>query len=278
MCYASGMEVIYLDQLFAVNFLVDYCIVLAAARMADVPLRRWRYAAAALAGAVYAALSVLPGLAWLAAAPVKAASGVLIALAAFGGEARFWRCTVLFFGTSALFAGAVLALSMAAGTDAPGWVLQRVTARILIPAFAVCYAVVTAVFRRQLRSASRALLDVAVTVGGQTLSLRAMQDSGNALCDPVTGKHAAVAHAQALRPLLGDLSEDPLTAVAQLRAAAPGARLVPYSAVGVSSGLLPAFSPDTLTVGGRNLPLLIALSPTPVSADGSCQMLLPADN
>ena len=36
------MEVVYLDQVFAVNFLVDYCIVLAAARVSDVILRRGR--------------------------------------------------------------------------------------------------------------------------------------------------------------------------------------------------------------------------------------------
>ena len=34
------MEVVYLDQLFAVNVLVDYCIVLAAARMSAAVLRR----------------------------------------------------------------------------------------------------------------------------------------------------------------------------------------------------------------------------------------------
>ena len=68
------MEVVYLDQLFAVNWIVDYCIVLAAARVSDLVLRRWRYALAALFGAAYAAASVLPGLAWLAHAPMKLAT------------------------------------------------------------------------------------------------------------------------------------------------------------------------------------------------------------
>lgn len=113
------MEVVYLDQLFAVNFLVDYCIVLAAARMADVVLRRGRYLLAALTGAVYAALTMLPGLGWLSLLPVKGAAGLLIALIAFGGERRFWRCAAVFFGTAALFGGAVYALSAASGST-PG--------------------------------------------------------------------------------------------------------------------------------------------------------------
>ena len=85
------MEVVYLDQVFAVNVLVDYCIVLAAARMSGAVLRRGRYLLAALAGGLYAAMTVLPGLGWMALAPVKAAAGIGMALIAFGGERRFWR-------------------------------------------------------------------------------------------------------------------------------------------------------------------------------------------
>ena len=34
------MEVIYIDSLFALNFLIDYCILLASARVCGVVLRR----------------------------------------------------------------------------------------------------------------------------------------------------------------------------------------------------------------------------------------------
>ena len=156
------MEVVYLDQVFAVNFLVDYCIVLAAARVSDVILRRGRYVLAALAGAVYAALTVLPGFGWLALLPVKAAAGLVMALIAFGSERRFWRCAVIFFGTAALFGGAVFALSAAAG-GTPGQALRHVTGRVLIPTFALCYAVVATVFRARLRSAERGVVAAVLT-------------------------------------------------------------------------------------------------------------------
>ena len=268
------MEVIYLDQLFAVNLLIDYCIVLAAARMSGVELRRGRYVLAAVAGAVYAALSVLPPLSWLALAPVKAASGVLLALIAFGGEQRFWRCTAVLFGTAALFGGAVCALSMAAGTS-PGQALGRVTLRVLIPTFAICYALVAWIFRSRLRRTEREILPVTVTVRSQTRSLRALRDSGNTLIDPASGERACVVCADALRPLLGPLPQDPITAVELLRETADGARLLPYSAVGVPAGLLCAFRPDALTAEGKALPYLIALSPTPLSGDGDYEALLP---
>lgn len=38
------MDVIYLDSLFGLNLLIDYCLVLVSARVCGVVLRRWRYA------------------------------------------------------------------------------------------------------------------------------------------------------------------------------------------------------------------------------------------
>lgn len=274
-CYPWGMEVLYLDQLFAVNALVDYCIVLAAARLAGVPLRRGRYVLAALAGALYAALTVLPGLGWLALLPVKAAAGLLMALIAFGGERQFWRCAALFFGTAALFGGVVYALSVAAGSNGPGAALRHVTWRVLIPTFAVCYAVVVTVFRRRLRAAERAILPASLTICGETLCLRAIRDSGNALRDPVSGRPVAVLHTEALRRVLGALPDDPVAQISALRGHVEGLRLLPYTAVGVPGGMLAVFRPERLIVGGKPEHLLLALSPNPVSADQEYDMLLP---
>lgn len=270
------MEVVYLDQLFAVNWIVDYCIVLAAARVSDLVLRRWRYALAALFGAAYAAASVLPGLAWLAHAPMKLATGVCMALIAYGGEARFWRCAAAFFATAALFGGAVYALALASGTT-PGGMLSHVTLRVLLPAFAVCYAALLLVFRHRLRSADRAVVTAALTVNGQTLSLRAMHDTGNTLRDPATGARAAVVSAEALLPVFGPLPCDPVEAAERLQTRAEGVRLLPYAAVGQPGGLLAAFRPSQLDVSGQVLPYLVALSPNPVSPDGSYALLLPSD-
>ena len=51
------MDVIYIDSLFGLNLLIDYCLVLASARVCGVVLRRWRYALAALIGAPRSAQS-----------------------------------------------------------------------------------------------------------------------------------------------------------------------------------------------------------------------------
>lgn len=89
---------VYLDSVFLFNALLDYLLVLSAARLAGLTLRRGRYILCGLLGGAYAAAVFLPGGAFLTAAPVKAAAGVLLALAAFGGERHFWRLTLLTFG------------------------------------------------------------------------------------------------------------------------------------------------------------------------------------
>ena len=91
------MDVIYLDRLFGLNLLLDYCLVLASARVCGVVLRRARYLLAALTGALYAALMVLPGCSWLGSGAMKLALGAAMALIAFGGEAHWARCAVVFF-------------------------------------------------------------------------------------------------------------------------------------------------------------------------------------
>ena len=116
------MDVIYLDRLFGLNLLLDYCLVLASARVCGVVLHRGRYLLAALTGALYAAVMVLPGCGWLGSGAMKLALGAAMALIAFGGEAHWARCAVVFFAVSAAFGGAVYAASMLAGVS-PGSVM-----------------------------------------------------------------------------------------------------------------------------------------------------------
>lgn len=277
------MEVIYIDSLFALNFLIDYCMVLASARVCGVVLRRGRYLAAALLGALYAVAMVLPGLGFLGRTPVKLALGVAMALLAFGGEAHLLRCTVVFFAVSAGFGGAVYAATLLAGGSPAGGALVSVSGRVLALSFAVCYAVLSLVFRRRARAVDREIRPVTVTLGASTVTLRGLRDSGNSLHDPVSGRCAAVADRAAVLPLFDGaaaltLPEDAVGTVEAL-SALPGCagrfRLLPYTALGVPGALLPAFRPDAVAVAGEPEELLIALAPSPLSGTGEFEAVLP---
>lgn len=279
------MTVVYVDSVFVLNALVDYLLVYAAAQLSGVRLRRWRFAAAALFGGFYAVAVFLPGLGWLSASPVKLAAGIAMAVLAFGGEPRFLRLTLLLALVSCGFAGCVLALGLAAGKGIPmesGVFYTNVDVKVLLISAAAAYLVLAVVFRACARRSGSGgfLVPVTVAFRGRELLLTALCDTGNTLRDPVTGRPVLVASAERLRTLWpAELAA--LLSPAALRAPsaalermaaedsgrrmAPRFRLLPYSAVGIESGLLLAVRLDWASINGKKRErLLLALSPTPV--------------
>ena len=181
------MTVVYMDSVFLFNALLVYLLVLSAARLAGLTLRRGRYILCGLLGGAYAAAVFLPGGAFLTAAPVKAAAGVLLALAAFGGERHFWRLTLLTFAIACALAGSVLALGLLAGQNIPnarGVFYTNVDSRTLLVSAAGVYLVLTVLFRA---AASHGLrgerLAVTVMLLGKTASFTALRDTGSGLRD-----------------------------------------------------------------------------------------------
>lgn len=266
------MEVIYIDELFALNFIIDYLTVLAAARVCGVVLRRWRYALAALIGAAYAVGTVLPGMALLSLPAVKLAFGILMALAAFAGEPAVLKCALAFFAVSAAFGGAVWAASMLTGENTGRGVYLPVSMKALVLSFAVCYAVVSLVFRRTLKQSERRMMTVAAAFQGRSAVFRTLRDTGNSLFDPITGGEVLIVSSRAAAPLFppgcGEIlgNADPVAVLEKLGAVPElknRLRLIPYSAVGVSSGLLPVFRPDSLMVDGKKMDgVMVAVSPS----------------
>ncbi len=261
------MEVLYLDSLFFLSLLTDYLLCLAAGRVCGLRLRRRRYFFAALFGAAYAAAVFLPGLGFLASPPLKLSAGLLMGLIAYGAERRPLRCTAVFFAVSAAFGGALWALSLAAGGPAGGPALLN--GRLLLPAFALCYAGSRLLFACRSARPERKRVTVRAEFLGRSASFIALVDTGNGLADPATGAPVMLACPQALRPIFrenaalfgrGDAVEL-LARSARIPELRGRLRLIPYAAVG-GSGLLPAFHPERLDVDGSPNPdLLIAVSP-----------------
>ena len=144
------MTVVYVDSVFVLNALMDYLLVLCAARLAGIPLRRRRYLLAGLLGGAYAVAVFLPGLGFLSATPVKLAAGILLALAAYGGEAKLLRLTLLLFAVSCAMAGCVLALGLVAGGGVPmvnGAFYREEEDTAVLPSVAAVYYAVSWVLR-----------------------------------------------------------------------------------------------------------------------------------
>ena len=246
------MEVIYVDRLFLLNLLIDYLLLLLSARVCGLVLKRRRYWLAAALGALYAVLTLLPELRVLAGAAGKLGTAGLMAAIAYGSEARPLRCGAVFLCVAAAFGGGLWALSLAGG-------YPRFDARVLLLSFALCYAGLRLLFHGRARLPDVPRAEVCVRLGGRESRFRALIDTGNRLCDPLSGAEVLLASPHALAPLFPglDLGAD---AVA-LAGAGHGFRLIPYRAVG-GRGLLAVFRPEALSVGGRERrDLLVAVAP-----------------
>ncbi len=262
------MQVIYLDSLFLLNLLADYLLCLCAGRLCALVLRRGRYLSAALFGAAYAAAVFLPGMSFLSLPAARLAAGIVMGLVAFGRERQPLKCTAVLLLVSAAFGGALWAVSLSLGGGYSG-----AGAVLSLPAlglsFAVIYALLALLLRARRLLTERRRVLVSVRFLGREAAFPALVDTGNALSDPLTGRHVLVACPHALRPLFCQHSAlfeqlppvELLEALGHVPELKGRFRLLPYSNLS-GSGVLPVFRPESLLLDGeRAEDLLIAVSP-----------------
>lgn len=283
------MTVIYIDSLFLLNFVVDYLLLLCAGRLAGEVLHRGRLALGAALGAAYAAAVFFPGMGFLLHPLCKLSAAVLSLLAGYGGSRRLLRVTLVFFAVSAAFGGGIFALELLGGrglTLKNGIFYSAMDLKLILLSAAGCYVLITLVLQRSARHTPRELAPAVLTLEGKRVALTALVDTGNTLTDPVSGRPVMVAEGERAKELFprdhrpgpGDL-RDPTSALAHLGTGewSRRFRLLPYRSVGVERGLLLAVRVDELELNGRGRgPVLVALSPTPVSDGGGYQALIGA--
>lgn len=263
--------VIYLDVLLAINGIVDYILLRAAAKLTGHPRNRLRILLAAALGAVYAAVVCLPGAAWLGHGGLKLAVGVGMALIVFGWNRSSVRKTLIFFLLAALLGGIVFALSQISGGALQlyrGAVYANVSLPLLAAAVGTVYLLLTwmssAVLRRE--QSERRIVSVRVGLCGRESAFPALVDTGCLITDPLTSRPVVVAAADALATLLPHQLLDDWRRGADpvdLIAAHSGGelRLRPVFCRGVGGEtILPAFQPTELTVDGHACDAVIALS------------------
>ena len=256
LCYNARMNIIYADTLFGLSVFTDYLLLLVTARFCALRLRRRRYLAAAVLGGVYAVAVFLPGLGFLAHPLCELCAAGVMGLVAFGCEDTLFRCCLAFLAVSASFGGAAWAVCMRSpGRPAPDL-------KLLVGVFLGSYAVLTLLSYTRRRRAREHRVSVTLTRGAYAASFTVLEDSGNCLCDPLTGERALLAAPAALYPLfpgqeaLLSLGAAELVSCAEMPCRF---RLLPCTGV-AGPALLAAFRPDSVTVDGEERALLVAVS------------------
>ncbi len=275
------MTVIYIDRVFVLNLAVDYLLLLCTARLAGVPLRRWRLLLCAVLGAFYAVAVFLPGGEILACALCKAVVGLLLSYLAFRPVPHCWRLMALFFLLSGALAGLLLAVGLAAGS--PGVLFRRLYyAQINWPILLLTTAFMTMllhlVFRQGARHGGGEIMIVTVSLHQQLRQISVLYDTGNTLREPGTGQPVLVLEQAALVSLWPTEIQTILTSklppeekmvLLHQKGAGTDFTLLPFRSVGNASGLLLAVRSDYISVEKKKYPrTLVALAEGPLNDGG----------
>lgn len=251
------MRVVYLDVLFVLNFAMDYCILRCASALSGRPAAVWRLSLAAGFGALYAGGCVIFPV--LSALPIRLASGAVMAGTAFSiHHVRLLvRQTLLVLLVTFVFGGIVMALEQLSGTSLMqgGVLVVQVSRRVLAASALLAYGLSCFVFRNQAKDHRPRGESVCVCCGDRQTHVFLLVDSGNTLCDPMTGKPVLLLTRDAAARILPEsqrfipkqLRRDNAAELVQQaqQCGVTGWRLLAFHSIG-GGGLLPCFRPQTV--------------------------------
>lgn len=249
---------VYLDLVVLLNFLVDGLLLMGANRLTGYPAGCRRCALAAAVGGVYAGICMLPECRFMGNTLWRIVSLAAMAVIAFG-----WNWGALRRGTIFVL------LSMALGGMAMG--IGRGNFASLVLAAAGVLLLCALGIRSPLGIDK--YQPVELCWKGQKLKLTALVDTGNTLTDPITGESVLVVGMD-IGSRLGisrEMIRDPITALTNGNI--PGARLIPYRAVGKPGGMLLLLRLEEVRLGGQPVSSMVAFAPEEIGGHNGYQAL-----
>ena len=282
------MRVVYVDTLFLFNILVDYFLLLLTAKVAGVYAKRSRLLAGAAAGALFAVLLYFPPMPVLLAALLRAVTGGLTVIAAFGFQKKWsWlRLCGVFLLLTLLLAGAVMGLAACNGGNflQNGVPYIEISIPVMLISFIAIYLLSGLVLGKGRAEIHRSWREVTVSEGAHQVCFRALVDSGNLLRDPLSGQRVIVLQAD----LAANLFDE--TGAALLRNLSCGASeeflpklcrcckkafwLLPMHTA-AENGMLLVFRPERLYIDGAlSEEYLLGLTTQTMEIGGDCHALM----
>ena len=249
----------YADLVAILNFLIDYLLILGTNRLSGFPPGYGRGALAALIGGLYGGLCLVPGFSFLGSFLWRTVMLSLIALIAFGCNSSILRRGGIF-----------LLLSMALGGIAMG--MGQGSIWMLLLSTLLMWLLCRVSFHGGV--GSQEYIPVTLRWKDREMTVIALKDTGNTLRDPLTGEQVLVAGAEVGMKLLG-LTDEQLKHPVETLASGilPGMRLIPYHAVGLPTGMLPAVRFSDARIGGKTVQPLVAFAPERIAKGEQYQML-----
>lgn len=284
------MQTIYADLSFLINLIMDYAILWASGKISHSQIRHRRLLLASVLGALYALAQLYFGDSVFYSFVGKLLFSLLMVRVAlpFNGWVNLGKQVLCFFGISFIAGGVALALVYASysATWQQHW-----------PWICLILALVTILLigREGERWLFRRLMPnllhypIQIYIEEQCCEGAAFLDTGNGLVDPLSRKPVVVAEYRwfseqmpmDFQGWLGAVSGDDILPVFSESSWANRVRMIPFSSVGKTHGLLVGLRCDRLVIGtGKkqvaHQDVVIALYPERLSVDNTYQALIPS--
>lgn len=251
---------VYVNGVMGIHFCVSFLLLLGTDSLSGGPSPRIRLVAAALLGAVYSGVCMLPSFRFLGNILWRTVSLGLMGSIAFGWNRQVLRKYGIFLLLSLALGGIANRIP-----DAAAWELVASAAGLWL----LCR-----LLRFEEGGRDAGLLPLKICNGTRSVSLMALRDTGNALRDPVTGEQILVVSRAAAVQLTG-LSEEqirhPLDTV--LHHPISGLRLVPFRTIGQGNGMMLAMRFEDILMDGRRGRSVVAFAPENFGSDAGYQAL-----
>ena len=241
----------YLDLYMLLNFGVDYLLLLGTQKLSGAAGHRCRLLGAAVLGAAYSGLCLVPGFSFLTGTFWRLVFLGLISAIAFGVTKSAWRRCGIFSVLSLALGG----MATLAGNGQLLGLLACGGGLWLLCLFAFG------------GTSGKQLVPLLIRQGDRQLSLTALKDTGNSLRDPITGEEVLVLGYRQAEELTG-LSREQLEKPMETMERNPGRglRLIPYHAVG-KTGLLLAMRMGEVRWDGRKRGCIVAFAPNELGGE-----------
>lgn len=259
-----SVAVVYLDKLFIGNLLVNYLILWVAGGLGRIQVKHFRIIISSSVGSFYSLALFLPGTEYFFTIYSKIAVSLIMLLIAFAPlpPIKFLTCMAFFYLVSFTSGGMVIGFGYFISDADWFWQIANfyeIVNRHLLPAlFLVLLVLWTAVavlprYIKAKQGFEAMRQPITIFFDGRGVTVRGLVDTGNSLCDPVSGEPVVVVEHRAIRDLLPEPMKEceicagDAIAVIEKMMGTPWSgrlRLIPYHSIGNDGGILLGIKPD----------------------------------
>ena len=229
------------------NFLVNFLLIVGTNSICSYPLSLKRSGLAAFLGAICAVARTNHRMVILQGNFCSIALLLLTSLASFGYKKESLRRNVVF-----------ILLNLALNGIALGFGQDGIWPSMLGAACVVLLCLLSL----HSNAGKQQYVSVRIYHKNKTATVTALLDTGNTLHDPVSGAPVLVTDYQVAERLLGLTAKQLSTPLETLVSGQfPGLRIIPYTSVGQTSGMMLGLRVDRLLINGKEEQMIVAFAP-----------------